>query len=169
MTFEVRLELIGREGIPLSTDDLVYGVDDGWLAESAAVDAAAMAVARGDNDGSMLQIACLDREDRAGLGAILDELHLPGRIRDPRQSARKWLYLVLKDLYERRDDFPDALEIVEEIYADFDYPPTIEGFVRYMPLQPGDEPGVPAMMARWRQFLDAEHAALTSESPTTQG
>lgn len=50
----------------------------------------------------------------------------------------KWLYLILKWLFERRNDIENVLEIVEEIYEVFDYPDCIVSFVRYMPSEAGD-------------------------------
>jgi hypothetical protein len=55
------------------------------------------------------------------------------------------------------------LGVVEQIYADFDYPPAVEGLVRYMPLQPGDEPGEAALVERWAAFLHGEHEALQAD------
>jgi hypothetical protein len=54
--------------------------------------------------------------------------------------------------------------VVEQIYADFDYPPAVEGFVRYMPLRPGDEPGEAALVERWAAFLRSEGDALQAEA-----
>lgn len=50
----------------------------------------------------------------------------------------KWLYFILKWLYENRYDVGNVLEIVEEIYELFDYPDSIVSFVRYMPSETGD-------------------------------
>lgn len=48
-------------------------------------------------------------------------------------SQRKFLYAILNWVYEHREHYADPLEVVEIIYADFDYPEEIAGFVRYMP------------------------------------
>ena len=47
--------------------------------------------------------------------------------------SMKWLCLLLTWIYENREAFPDTLALVEEIYADFDYPKELAPFVRYMP------------------------------------
>lgn len=44
-----------------------------------------------------------------------------------------WLYIILKTLYENKENYDDPLQEVEIIYADFDYPCEIEELVRYMP------------------------------------
>jgi hypothetical protein len=80
---------------------------------------------------------------------------------EPELSARKWLYLVLKATYDVRQQLPDPFGTVEGIYADFGYPPAIEGFVRYMPAAIGVEAGLPAMTTGWRAYLAAERRALS--------
>jgi len=50
-------------------------------------------------------------------------------------SKNKWLFLNLSWLYDNRNKLSDPLEEVERVYADFDYPPDISKFVRYMPAQ----------------------------------
>ena len=50
----------------------------------------------------------------------------------------KWLYFILKWLYENRNRFADVLEVVEELYEAFDYPSNIASFVRYMPSEAGN-------------------------------
>ena len=70
----------------------------------------------------------------------------------------RWLYLVLAWTYEHQENYPDALDRVEAIYADFHYPKRITSFVRYMPLE-GPSLGSQAaaeqrMYERWKEYLD---------------
>jgi hypothetical protein len=108
------------------------------------------------------------RDDVDRLPEVLARLDSPDHIHDPRESARKWLYLELKAAYERRSDFVDPLGVVEEIYGDFEYPSAIQGFVRYMPLRPGDEHGEAALVERWAAFLREEHEALRRIARATE-
>lgn len=163
IVFEMGLEFLEREGVRLSVDDLKFGLERGWLRASTVIDWAVREVDGGDDDAVMLEVASLFRGDVDELPGVFAQLDWPDHIHDPRESARKWLYLQLKAAYERRDELRDALGVVEEIYADFDYPPTIEGFVRYMPLRPGDEPGLAALVERWAAFLHDEHDALRAD------
>lgn len=70
----------------------------------------------------------------------------------------KWLYLILKWLYEKRNDVENTLEIVEEIYELFDYPDNITSFVRYMPSETGDLGSVELNRERlfknWANYLE---------------
>jgi hypothetical protein len=163
IAFELGVEFLEREGVRLSADDVKWGFEQGWLRASTVIDWAVREVNDGDDDAFMLEIASLLRADVDELPGVFAQLDSPDHIHDPRESARRWLYLQLKAAYERRHDLSDPLGVVEEIYADFDYPPTIEHFVRYMPLQPGDEPGEAALVERWASFLRDEHDALKAD------
>ncbi len=166
IAFELGPEFFDREDVPLSVDDLKYGFERGWLRPSTVIDRAVREIERGDDDPVLLEVASLLRDDVDELPDVLAQLDSPDHVHDPRESARKWLYLQLKAAYDRRQDLDDSLGVVEQIYADFDYPPTVEGFVRYMPLPPGDEPGEAALVERWAAFLRGERDALRADDAT---
>ena len=73
------------------------------------------------------------------------------------QVRAKWLCVVLAWLLKERDQYPDPLQKVEEVYADFGYPPSMARFVRYMPLDGADlgsrERNEARLYARWEQFV----------------
>lgn len=70
----------------------------------------------------------------------------------------RWLYLVLAWIYEQRDQYPEPLQTVEEVYADFGYPKQIADFVRYMPMVGEDlgsrEANELRLFERWKLYLD---------------
>lgn len=73
---------------------------------------------------------------------------------------QKWLFLCLAWKYENRESIPDPLGAVETIYADFDYPSSIESFVRflppsdgYVPAQFSPEQNHQRLMKMWSEFL----------------
>lgn len=65
--------------------------------------------------------------------------------------------LVLAWIYENREGVADPLGIVEEIYADFDYPGEVAPFVRYMPMSGPDlcsrEKNEERMYGNWKAYL----------------
>ncbi|HET6249110.1 MAG TPA: DUF2247 family protein [Tepidisphaeraceae bacterium] len=72
-------------------------------------------------------------------------------------TSDKWLCIVLSWLYENRATLQDPLGIVEELYADFDYPAEIAPLVRYMP---SHEPSLGSIkeneeriFSRWHQYI----------------
>ena len=44
---------------------------------------------------------------------------------------------------------------IESVYADFDYPDEIEGFVPFLPAPEGQPSGRDATEERWRAYLDS--------------
>lgn len=90
----------------------------------------------------------------------IDELVAMEQGQPENEGNEKLLYLVLSWLYETRDSYSDSLEIVEQVYADFDYPEKIEGFVRYMPSDEPDLGSVEKNRARlfekWAHYLSEQ-------------
>jgi hypothetical protein len=165
VSFELGPEFFERRDVPLSVDDLRYGFERGWLRAATVIDLAVHEVERGSDEPLLLEVASLLRDDVDDLPDVLAQLDSPDHIHDPRESARKWLYLELQAAYDQREDLDDPLGVVKQVYADFDYPPSVEDFVRYMPLRPGDEAGEAALIERWGQFLRSERDALGVGTP----
>ncbi|ATA25830.1 hypothetical protein BIY26_05125 [Brenneria goodwinii] len=74
---------------------------------------------------------------------------------------QKWLFIVLSWLWCNRNNFDDPLGEIENIYADFDYPSEIEGFVKYMPPSDGYDPSahtrvenINRLMNNWEEYLE---------------
>lgn len=146
-------------------EDLGYGFERGFLKARDVVTLAMHEVECGAGDDDVLQeLASLLNDETDRVAEVFQQLDDPERVHDPRESARKWLYLQLRAAYDERDRLSDPLGVVEELYADFDYPSAVAAFVRYMPLRPGDEPGIGPLMDRWNDYLARESAALRRRS-----
>lgn len=165
---ELEPSFVLAEQIPLAAEDLRYGLEHYFIKERTVVDLAANQVRRGATDPVLLDLAALLRDELETVPEVLEALddplriHDPARTHDPRLSARKWLYLQLKAAYSQRDQLLDPLGVVEQIYANFDYPAAVSPFVRSAPLRPGDKAGEAALVEKWARFLDDEHQALTA-------
>ncbi|EOI06925.1 hypothetical protein UAY_00267 [Enterococcus moraviensis ATCC BAA-383] len=61
----------------------------------------------------------------------------------------KWRYVILKELHNKKSDYDNFNEKVEEIYADFDYPEDMAGFIGYMPSIDGK-----SMEESWQEYLN---------------
>jgi hypothetical protein len=78
------------------------------------------------------------------------------------QACHKWLYIVLSYIYENISDPVKALDKVEEIYTDFNYPKEIEGFVKFMPetdalynpAAHSSEVNLKKMLTEWKNYLE---------------
>lgn len=60
----------------------------------------------------------------------------------------KWRYLILKELYDKKSEYDNFNQMVEEVYADFDYPDEMAGFIGFMPSINGK-----SMEESWREYL----------------
>lgn len=160
VSFEVSAAFVLAEDVPMTAENLEYGFRRSFLKPTDLIDLASHEVACGADDDVLVALASLLRDETGRVPEVLELLDDPERVHDPRESVRKWLYLQMKAAYEARARLNDPLGIVEEIYANFDYPPTVTPFVRYMPLRPGDEPGTGPLMDRWRHYLASEGTAL---------
>jgi len=144
----------------MTAEDLGYGFERGFLKPADVIAFAAHEMGCRADDDVLVALGSLLRDEDGRVPDVLEILDDPERVHDPRESARKWLYLQLKAAYDEREWLSDPLGVVEEIYADYDYPPAVAPFVHYMPLRPGDEPGVGPLMARWADYLAREGVAL---------
>lgn len=84
----------------------------------------------------VLEMTCLHGDE--DIYPYLQQLIMLEDSQNIADIKEKWLYLILKWLYEKRNSIENALEIVEEIYEIFDYPDSITSFVRYMPSEAGN-------------------------------
>lgn len=135
--------------------ELARGFRLGFLDEAAVVQLAERSLADGrapDPTLDALSVLLSDELDRVEpLISAIEEHH---RVDDTRAS-RIWLYLVLLLTFERRNVSRDPMADVEQIYADFDYPEEIEGFVPFLPAPDGQTPGREGIEARWSAYLRA--------------
>lgn len=150
LTSRIPLDFIEAQAGRLTWRELAFGFDAGFVDEHAV--AAAIATQRRKTKGARvidLKAFARGREHpRAKLERLArkepEQLH--ELIRD------KWLFIVLAWLYEHRAERADPLGDVERVYAAFDYPEAMSGFVPYLPAPDGEERDV---VRSWRDFLQA--------------
>ena len=150
-------------GLVLDAEDLRLGVSLGLISPPTAIRLAADAVSSGSTDPALLVVAQQDPNDVWSLRDALRATDPEEADLFPPQSVRKWTYLQLEAAYAMRDRLRDPLGVVEEIYADFDYPAPVAAFVRYMPAPPGAPVGEEALYDRWSRYLADEAAELTQQ------
>jgi len=164
MIFELEYDHLIESGVPLDIDDLRLGVSRGYIAPRTAIAVATAAVSAGSDDVTVNALARMSDHHVADVRDALGAVDPQDALLEPATSARKWLYFQLRAAHALRSRLDDPLGAVESIYADFGYPPTAAPFVRYMPAQPGEQPGVGQLFARWANYLQREQVALTTES-----
>lgn len=132
--------------------ELVYGYQHGWLADS---DVVTIAVAVLESGRTLSQpevgLALLLSEDIGQVATLVGDLETTAGVEAT--AAAAWLFLALSWLYEHRTDVSDPFEVIEILYADFDYPADMQGLVRFMPPAPGEATGLAAIEERWRAYI----------------
>jgi hypothetical protein len=81
--------------------------------------------------------------------------------------TKPWILLLLSYLFEHKEKYDDPLGIVEQLYADFDYPEEIAPLVRYMPLPEGVEGSEDLLLQNWRTAL-SNYESVFSQQDRTQ-
>jgi hypothetical protein len=157
-----------RDRAPMSWRELKFGIDHELLDPAAIVDLAPEQSEQ--HDRGLNAWVDLARADPGAGSEIVDEFASAEQELSESEIRDKWLYLVLAWIYEYRGEFRDPLQIVEAVYADFGYPPEIEQFVRYMPMEGPDlgtrEANEQRLIERWKNYLDAR-AAQHNTRPAT--
>jgi len=145
-----------RNRTRMSWRDVRFGLVNELLEPQAPVELAVDQVSeRAESSEALLQLAGAGKDEPTL--ELVEQLadHEPPRSED--EIRDKWLYLVLAWIYEHRDDYPDPLQLVEEVYADFGYPEQIAKFVRYMPMEGPDlgsrEANERRLFERWKRYL----------------
>lgn len=149
----------------LTWGDAQYGLDHGWLNSRSMIDLALTALEhKTENDPLELRLAGLREDEEWAIPELVEKLAQLEPADSIDEAKKKWLCLILAWLYERRAEFDDPFPIINEIYADFDYPEEIKGFVSYMPLgEPRSIPPYKAetprerMLRLWQEYVGNCH------------
>ena len=150
--------------VPLNWADVLWAYEKGLIDWNFPVKKAEEEILD-DDRGAVNTLAWTDKEQASVVGDYLRQLaeHDDGAL-----SCRKWLAIVLLYIYRNLDDPRDGLGYIEQVYADFDYPHTIEHFVRYMPNERihhmPEEKRADALVSNWREFLASEEIALAQKA-----
>ena len=147
---------------PLTWREVAYGYSHQLLGWRTAVEIAIANVERGLTDDDRLDLASADKDQTWKVGESIQRLAAKERSQAESELRDKWVYIVLRWLYENKEEFLDPLQEVEEVYADFGYPQTMNRFVRFLPPVDGyhtelhtKEENVRRMYDYWLEYLNA--------------
>ena len=156
---QVPYQFIQPNAPTLDWCDLLWGYEHGLIGWSDVVDFAKDRVTD-QYDEDVNELAGVGKEADFRVGELLRILAARQGNHDEEKSRRIWLKHVLGWLFYSKDKYADPLAEVETIYADFDYPIEIEGFVRYMPVTDGydasahsAEENQQRLYSKWQQYL----------------
>lgn len=139
--------------------DLLWGYERKLIGWSDVVCFAKDRVADQDDD-DIIELSGVDKEATFRVGELLRTLAARDAECDEDKSQQIWLKQVLGWLLRNKANYADPLAEVESIYADFDYPAEIEGFVRYMPVTDCYDPSAHSteeneqrLYMKWEEYL----------------
>ena len=147
----------------LTWREVQYGIETQLLDPSTPVELAVRQLGHEDESSpELLELASLGPNDP--FGDELKALAATEPVLDAEHAREKLLYLSLAWVYDNRASFDDPLQLVEMIYADFEYPADVATFVRYMPSDTPDlgsrEANEQRLVDRWKAYLDDTSSRL---------
>ena len=112
--------------------EIAYGFEHQLLSSKVVIDYTLHKIATTDapNDDE-LAIASSSTSD--SIIESVRKLAIDNGVNDEDKIRSSWAKILLAWIYEHREQYDDLLDIVEEVYSDYDYPEELAGFVRYMP------------------------------------
>lgn len=131
----------------LEWEDIQYGISRNWMAVQVGIDFALMRISQGSDNQQEIELAGMSSSNEMEIRSQVSKLAAGRKI-----EIMKWTNIALTWGFENRQKLADPLLFLEEVYAEFDYPPTISHLVRYMP----SEGPAKDMMLEWQKYLDRE-------------
>jgi hypothetical protein len=133
-----------------SWTEIAYGFNRGLISSRTVIEYATDRCAAVDEPSAdEFLLASSSRDD-----SIADIVHRLASQEplDDRDLQVRWASIILAWLYEHRAEIDDLLGVIEEIYANYDYPEELARFVRYMPT---DTPDLGSTQANEARMLDS--------------
>ncbi|MDI3438735.1 DUF2247 family protein [Erwinia sp. V90_4] len=153
----------------LSWCDIKWGCENNLITSDVPIKKAEKNVLTGSYTNPELELSFVILGEVNHVSPFLKELCSELELKDDQMTKKKWLFIVLSWLWNNRNSFEDPLAEVEKIYADFDYPSEIEGFIKYMPPSDGYDPSkhshmenINHLMDKWKNYLEKEVAVIKS-------
>ncbi|MCQ4087534.1 DUF2247 family protein [Saccharibacillus sp. JS10] len=135
---------------------LFFGFEKGFVEKEAVVQHSYSLIEKEANPSPLLLDLAWEKDEHSIYEYLL-KLADPYSTDNDKNHKEKFLFLVLNRVFENRDQYADPLELVEIVYADFDYPEEVSTFVRYMPAQfplhNSQEENINRLYENWEKFL----------------
>lgn len=147
---------LAKNTVFLNWKDILWGYRNQFIGWKDVVNYANKLIINGSDDQDIFELSMINHSNIFELDSLLNKISCSLE----NYNSSKWLYILLLQLFNNRNNVKDPLGEVERIYEYFDYPEEIESFVRYMPIS-GDydpskhtqEENVERLYCNWKQYL----------------
>ncbi|WP_132085140.1 DUF2247 family protein [Harryflintia acetispora] len=138
--------------ILLTWPDIKFGIDNKYLCSDDAITHAVEEMEKKhEYNADLEELAMLFKGEE--IEPYLSRL-ASSTSQDANETEKRWLYLLLKWIYDNKFRLYTApLEMIEIVYADFDYPEAISNLIRYMPSD-GANIGENVLFENWKLYLN---------------
>ena len=121
---------------------LYYGIENNLIAPETAINYASICLEKNQDEDNSVIIDLLISEDLQK-DKVLNLLKKINETNLPDCFCKKVLrYLILDAARNNLPNTNALLEFAEEVYADFDYPEDMNGFIKYMPVSDNYKPSL---------------------------
>lgn len=136
-----------EQNIKVDWGDLAWALSNHWLDVSSIAELAevlalkneylftSLAIARINNDAPALETLVFQQAQKF---TVPDEL-----IRE------RWMLLAVRWLYQHRNTFDNPWLVIEELWAAFGYPSSLNCLIRWMPIPSDRKAGEETMLEKW--------------------
>ena len=153
--FSYALELV-----KINWNDILFAIINGYFDNASAIEYAVILLSKDEENEKILDLACINPPEitqEVLLQEYVIELADTVPEKEKEETKDKIMYVLLKLVLDNKDVFEDPLSAVEVIYDDFNFPKSIEDFVRYMPNEKSvfvtHEQNLERMYNSWSKYL----------------
>lgn len=149
--------------VKVTWDFVLYGIEKSFFNNDFAIEYAISEVGKSnDSRPQVFEIASLFTGE--SINPYIEELVDREDINED-ELKEKLLYVLLEWIFDNKEQFPNSLEMVERIYADFDYPVVISKIIGYMPPPLNENEsnfGEEYLLTKWKEYLDEQQLRFGS-------
>ncbi len=163
--FSYALELVN-----INWSDILFAIQNGYFDNASAIEYAIILLGKDEENEKILDLACINPPEITKeklLHEYVIELADTVPEKEKGETKDKIMYVLLNLLFDNKNTFEDPLIAIEIIYDDFNFPKSIENFVRYMPSEKSvfttREQNLERMYNNWSKYLGNQKSRF---SPT---
>ena len=144
------------QNLSLQWSDILWGIDKGIFTWR---DVRNFALHRMSDPRSATfdienSIVSLSKNNASEIMDLARDAALIEHLLDPEVEQARWLYLLLKWVFDNQDVFSYPLGVAEEIYGEFGCPSSMESFITFLPPKDGWDPSKHSRTENERKLLN---------------